>query len=322
MSFLEFDAIQKYFSKITNVSKYTDVTLSIGDDAAIVTLPENKELVICTDTLNIGIHFPPETSAYNIGYKALAVNLSDIAAMGASPKWFTLNISLPELNESWVKDFSQGLADLSKHYDLVLIGGDTTRGPLSISITLAGHINKGCALTRSKATLGDKLYLSGCTGEAAFGLACLSDDETDLVATEYFITRLNQPTARVELGKNLMGVASACIDISDGLLADAKHIAAQSKCGLRINLNDVPLPNINDTKQAETLALSGGDDYELLFTVANENQDKLETLTKRFKSDFSITCIGEVIKGEDVQLFDKNNKRVSMQSSGYEHFSE
>ena len=320
MSLLEFDVIQKYFSKITNTNNNADIPLAIGDDAAIVSLPENKELVICTDTLNDGIHFPIDTSAYNIGYKALAVNLSDIAAMGATPKWFTLNVSLPSVNNTWLQDFTKGLADLSAQYKLDLIGGDTTRGPLSITITLAGHINKGQALTRSCAGIGDKIYLSGCTGDAAIGLATSLTNVIGDTADDYFVNRLNKPTARVELGLSLVGVANACIDISDGLLADALHIANASQCGIQLNLESIPLPKISNKEQARQYALSGGDDYELIFTVSKNKQQALDNIIK--KSELTITCIGEVVEKKGIEVLDKNKKSIQLSMFGYEHFKQ
>jgi len=319
MPLLEFDVIKQYFSKITRTVNSSDIPLAIGDDAAIVSLPDNKELVICTDTLNEGVHFPLGTSAYDIAYKALMVNLSDIAAMGAVPRWFTLNVSLPQLDEAWLDGFSNGLAELAAHYHLDLIGGDTTRGPLSITITLAGHINNNNALTRASAKIGDKVYLSGCTGEAAYGLACL-EAFTLLPVTEYFISRLNRPTARVELGLSLLGIANACIDISDGLLADVSHIAQASGCGIQLYLESIPLPDINDVEQARDYALSGGDDYELVFTVEEKNQLALNKLIS--DSDLNITCIGEVVEQLGVRVLGLNNQIINTAKSGYQHFSE
>lgn len=316
---LEFDIIKQYFSNITNKKNSSDIHVGVGDDAAIVTIPENKRLVVCTDTLNEAVHFPLSTSAYNIAYKALAVNLSDLAAMGATPKWFTLNISLPDINEDWLADFSKGLKQLSSEYQLDLIGGDTTRGPLSISITLVGHIEGTKALMRSGAKVGDKVYLSGCTGEAAYGLACLSASEVIGNSEKYFLSRLNQPTARVNLGVSLLGIANACIDISDGLVADIAHIAEASECGVKLNLNAIPLPAIADIEQARRYALSGGDDYELAFTVAPSSQAELDKLINQ--TDLPISCIGEVVATKGIQLLD-NNKPIDLPRFGYEHFSE
>ncbi|VAW93253.1 Thiamine-monophosphate kinase [hydrothermal vent metagenome] len=317
MPLLEFDIIRKYFSDITTKDNSANIHVGIGDDAAIVSIPENKKLVVCTDTLNEGVHFPSHTSAYDIAYKALAVNLSDLAAMGAMPKWFTLNLSLPEVNKDWLADFSKGLQQLSRQYQLNLIGGDTTRGALSISITLAGHVDNSQALLRSGAKVGDKVYLSGCTGEAAYGLACLSASAVVSQTEQYFVSRLNQPTARVNLGLSLLGVANACIDISDGLVADVTHIAESSQCGIELDLNAIPLPAIADKEQALECALSGGDDYELAFTVALSMQAGLKQLIRQ--TDLPITCIGEVVATPGVQLLD-NGRPVDLPRTGYEHF--
>ncbi len=318
MPLLEFDIIKQYFSKITTQKNVTDIHLGIGDDAAIVSVPGNEQLVVCTDTLNAGIHFPENTSAFDIGYKALAVNLSDLAAMGASPKWFTLNLSLPEANAHWLAEFSGGLQQLAANYQLELIGGDTTRGPLSISITLAGHIANSQGLLRSTAKVGDKVYMSGCTGEAAYGLACLMGGEKPSENQSYFISRLNQPSARVDLGLRLMGIATSCIDISDGLLADITHIADASDCGIKLDLNAIPLPRIDDVDTARRYALTGGDDYELVFTVPVSRQITLDKIAEQL--DIPITCIGEVVTEKGVKLFD-NNTLVNLPVAGYEHFS-
>ena len=319
MSLLEFDVIKQYFSKISQTENISNISLAIGDDAAIVSVPDNMELVVCTDTLNEGIHFPIETSAYDIAYKALMVNLSDIASMGAVPQWFTLNISLPEIKKIWLEEFSKGLADLAGKYNISLIGGDTTRGPMSITITIAGHVKSNSGLKRSAAKIGDKVYLSGCTGEAAYGLACLTGSEPLKCEDHEFVSRLNRPTARVELGIGLLDVANACIDISDGLLADISHIAEASHCGIQLYLDKIPTPKINDTKQAQKYALSGGDDYELVFTVEEKNQKALDNLIKDL--DFDITCIGEVVEQTGLRLLDVDNNLVNLDTLGYQHFS-
>jgi len=319
MSILEFDVIKQYFSKITSTKNSSKIPLAIGDDAAIVASSQNKALVICTDTLNEAIHFPVNTSAYHIGYKALAVNLSDLAAMGAKPEWFTLNVSLPDIDEKWIASFSEGLAELASCYKLDLIGGDTTRGPLSVTITLAGYLEVGQALMRSNACVGDKIYLTGCTGEAAYGLSCIQNDKVSSPDNAYFIERLNKPTAHVELGMALVDIANACIDVSDGLLADVLHLSEASEKGIQIDLNSIPLPDIEDSTQAQKFALSGGDDYELVFTIAEENIPEMETRIQSINKNLAVTCIGRVVEGEGLQVFE-NNKRIDISSKGYQHF--
>ena len=319
MALLEFDVIKQYFSKIQHSCNTSNILLSVGDDAAVVSVPEGKELVVCTDTLNEGVHFPRETSAYDIAYKALAVNLSDIAAMGAEPKWFTLNISLPKVDETWLKQFSEGLEALAGEYDLALVGGDTTRGPLSVTITLAGHISKGQALTRNNAKVGDKVFLSGCTGEAAYGLECITK-KINVEESKKFIDRLNKPTARIALGQNLVGIANACIDVSDGLIADTTHIAESSHVGINIYMNQIILPNLINKDLARHYALSGGDDYELIFTMPADRLNNLEVIQS--KLNIKITCIGEVVEQLGVRVFDENNNRIDLDETGYQHFKE
>lgn len=319
MSLSEFDVIKKYFSNIICSEQTSEIKLAIGDDAAVVTVPAGKELVVCTDTLNAGVHFPEKTSAADIAYKALAVNLSDLAAMGADPKWFTLNISLPEINEGWLKDFSQSLSELAAKYKLALIGGDTTCGPLSISITLAGYTQVNRALTRSNAQVGDKIYLSNRTGDAACGLDIVLNKTDIMNNPEYFVKRLNRPEPRVALGLKLQGIANACIDVSDGLLADVTHIAEASNKGINLFLDSIPLPDIENIEQARHYALSGGDDYELVFTVAEKNNEQLQNLNKQ--PGIKLNCIGEVVDTTGVRVLDKNDKEVNITKKGYQHFS-
>ena len=212
----EFDIIRQYFT-LNEVRD--DVVLGIGDDAAILTVPDNCQLVQSVDTLVAGVHFPTETSPEDIAYKALAVNLSDMAAMGAEPAWFTLAITLPNDDEKWLEAFSESLFNLARKYKVQLIGGDTTHGPLCISITINGFVPTGKALTRNTAQVTDKVYVSGTLGDAALALAawqgqCLLDD----ASSNYLNEKLNRPTPQVELGLILRKYASACIDISDGLL--------------------------------------------------------------------------------------------------------
>jgi len=275
----EFDIIRQYFS-LDNTCD--DVILCIGDDAAILNVPENHELIQSVDTLVACVHFPIETSAEDIAYKALAVNLSDMAAMGAEPAWFTLAITLPNDDENWLKKFSESLSSISKKYNVQLVGGDTTHGPLCISITINGFVEKGKALTRSNAQAGDKVYVSGNIGDAALALAAWQGQCLLTVdSATYLNHRLNRPTPQVELGLLLREYASSCIDISDGLLADLSHITTASNVGAKINFEDIPLSkefrsNLTDKELIVPLVLSGGDDYELCFTLPKENESEFE----------------------------------------------
>jgi len=317
----EFDIIRQYF---TSKEFRADVILGIGDDAAILNVPEQHELVQSVDTLVAGVHFPLETSPQDIAYKALAVNLSDMAAMGAEPAWFTLAISLPSVDEAWLKEFSESLSSLAKEYNVQLVGGDTTNGPLTISITINGFVATGKALTRHNAKVGDKVYVSGTLGDAALALAqwddqCLLQKES----LAYLRERLNRPTARIELGLLLRDYASSCIDVSDGLIADLGHITERSSVGARINFENIPRSkefNLNLTDEAliTPLILSGGDDYELCFTIPLKKQNEFEIAMK--EKNIFVSCIGEIEKAPGVICI-KDNKVIDIEEIGYQHFS-
>lgn len=318
----EFDIIRQYF--ILEHSR-DDVVLGIGDDAAILTVPPEHDLVQSVDTLVAGVHFPTETSPEDIAYKALAVNLSDMAAMGAEPAWFTLAITLPDDNEAWLKSFSESLSSLAKKYNVQLVGGDTTHGPLCISITINGFVPRGKALTRDTAKVGDKVYVSGTVGDAALALTawqgqCLLRDDSQ----KYLNNRFNQPTPQIELGLLLREYASSCIDISDGLMADLGHIAENSSCGATINFENIPTSkafnsNLTDIELMIPLVLSGGDDYELCFTIPTEKQSEFDKYISENK--IATTCIGEMDIKSGVRCL-LNNKEIEMQTVGYKHFVE
>ena len=319
----EFDIIRQYFTSSVISESRADVILGIGDDAAILNVPEGHHLAQSVDTLVAGVHFPIETSAEDIAYKALAVNLSDLAAMGAEPAWFTLAITLPDDNEAWLKAFSESLLSLAKEFNIQLIGGDTTNGPLCISITINGFVPKGKALTRNKAQVTDKIYVSGTIGDAALALAswqgqCLLRDDS----VSYLKKRLNRPLPRVELGLLLREYASSCIDISDGLIADLEHITDSSHVGARIVFEEIPLSNevnLNLTDEALIipLVLSGGDDYELCFTIPVTKQAEFEKIIK--DNEILVTCIGEIESQSGVRCI-KDNKEIDIQATGYKHF--
>lgn len=319
----EFDIIRQYFTLKENRS---DVILGIGDDAAILDISKHpqQQLVQSVDTLIAGVHFPEETSAQDIAYKALAVNLSDMAAMGAEPAWFTLSITLPDDNETWLKAFSESLAALAGKYNLQLIGGDTTRGPLlSLSISISGFVPIDKALTRNNAKPGDKVYVSGTLGDAALALAawrgeCLLTAEH----SDYLYQRLNRPTPQVELGLLLRDYASSCIDISDGLVADLGHITEKSGVGAKVVFENVPLSdafnfNLTDNALKVPLVLSGGDDYELCFTLPESKQERFNQLIK--EKDLMVTCIGEIESQTGVRC-SLNNENIEIQDFGYNHF--
>ncbi len=322
----EFDIIRQYFTSSVISDSRADVVLGIGDDAAILDITEyhqHEQLIQSVDTLVAGVHFPVETSAEDIAYKALAVNLSDMAAMGAEPAWFTLAITLPDDNEDWIKAFSENLWSLAKKFNVQLIGGDTTNGPLCISITINGFVPKGKALTRNKAQVTDKIYVSGTIGDAALALAawqgqCLLRDDS----VRYLKERLNRPQPRLELGLVLRQHASSCIDISDGLIADLEHITDNSNVGARIDFEKIPLSNefisnLTDAALIVPLVLSGGDDYELCFTVPVAKQAEFEKIIKDHET--MVTCIGEIESQSGVRCV-KDNKEIDIRDTGYQHF--
>jgi thiamine-monophosphate kinase len=310
----EFDVITRYFSWDTTSTN--NLVLGVGDDAAVLEVPPDKQLVTSIDTLISGVHFPENTSAEAIGHKALAVNLSDLAAMGASPAWFTLALSMPDINNDWLKAFSFGLKSLARQYHVLLVGGDTTRGPLSISIQVMGLVDRGRALLRSGASVHDKIYVTGTLGDAAAGLQTIVNrlelTETD---QQYCQKQLNQPQPRLRESQIIKEFASACIDISDGLLQDLSHIVAASGVGATLDTQKIPLSaalkTINHT-QALQFALSGGDDYELLFTIPAEKE---AAFLQAMQTD--VCCIGVITSNTNL-IHDQNNKILT--AAGYNHF--
>ena len=314
----EFELIKRYFQH--QIRNHDDVILGIGDDAALLNVPINKHLAVSIDTLIEGVHFPLQTSAADIAYKSLAVNLSDMAAMGAQPAWFTLALTLPGVSTDWLEAFSQSLFELAYRYKLELVGGDTTQGPLAISIQIGGYVEKGKALLRSGAKPGDKLYVSGTLGDAALGLYAIQNNKQDDEVFSSAIQSLNRPVPRIQAGLNLHTIASACIDISDGLFADLGHILKASHVGAKIELNKLPLSissqnTLSSYPELYDVIIKGGDDYELCFTVAPENISKLDLIEDK------ITCVGEIIEDQDLICLDENMNVVSYSVKGFEHFS-
>ncbi len=320
----EFELIQTHFAKWQQQN--ASVELGIGDDAALINFPETHHLVVTTDLFLPGIHFPEDTSPEDIAYKALAVNLSDLAAMGAKPGWFTLSLAMPESDSKWLKGFAKSLAETAQFYNVALVGGDTSRGPLTINIQAMGQVPKEKALRRDNAEPGDYIYCTGTLGDAALGLAIVRgehrvmDDEDRL----YFYHRLSRPMPRVAAGMSLRSGASAAIDISDGLVADLSHVLkASGGLGAIINLEDLPLSEPLQRHLGEInaweMALSGGDDYELCFTVSEKQQGMLETSLSNAGCNF--TCIGRVTGKNEIQ-FQNAGTNVSLNLKSFEHFAE
>lgn len=302
----EFSIIDRYFK--TAVS--ADVTLGIGDDSAILTPPPNQQLVICTDTLIEGRHFPIQTAPHAIGWKSVAVNLSDLAAMGATPHSILLALSLPNIDDAWLEAFSRGLFDCCAPYNVKLIGGDTTQSPqCTITVTALGWISQNQAIQRNSAKINDLIVVSGTVGDAAFALKHLGHT---------LQTRLDYPTARCELGILLRQYASSMIDISDGLAQDLSHILKASNVGACLDLSTLPLSPTLQTlpeQQKWQYALAGGDDYELCFTISPKNYQQLI----QNKIDVPLTIIGQITE-KDLTFYNHNEK-VNLNLHGYEHFA-
>lgn len=318
----EFDVIKKYF---TFANSRDDVILESGDDCACVTVAENRQLVITTDMLNSGVHFPENTSPEDIAWKSLMVNLSDLAAMGASPAWVTLAISLPEINERWLQGFSKQFSGILSQYNISLIGGDTTRGPLSITIQAMGLVEKGKILRRDQAETGDKIYVTGNIGDAAIGLqAILKQIDDDRLMP--CINHLNRPQARFSFAEEMSAYSKCAIDISDGLIADLGHIIEASQCGAEIHLTDIPLSaaarhyfdRYHKSDIDWSMVLTQGDDYELCFTVNSENESAVIELAN--KHQLKVSCIGGITDTNKLVIKDSKNQTVDFTNTGFKHF--
>ncbi|MDF1796971.1 MAG: thiamine-phosphate kinase [Coxiellaceae bacterium] len=313
MATAEFDLIQQYF---TQAKQSSLVDLAVGDDAAVFHLPLNAQCVTSVDSSVAGVHFPEQTAAYDIGWKSLAVSLSDMAAMGADPFACLLSLNLPEVDNAWLKQFSRGLFAVAKQYGVDLIGGDTTRGPLAITTTVFGQVPQGRAILRSGARPGDDIYVTGTLGDAGLALQLLQAGEE---VADDLLSALNQPQPRVNEGIALRGIASAAIDVSDGLLADLGHVLKQSALGAELFLDKLPLSAVLNKQEPQKkwlLALTAGDDYQLCFCAANEHRDTL------LKMNFDITCIGQVTAVPGMLLRDQQGQEVTFDGLGFEHFSQ
>ena len=312
----EFELIQKYFQ---STDLPDDVTLGVGDDAALLNMPEGHQLVVTVDTLIEGVHFPVNTTPEDIGHKALAVNLSDLAAMGASPRWVTLALSLPSADESWVAEFARGFMALANKHGVSLVGGDTTRGPLSITVQAMGWVNNAMSLLRSAASEGDDIYVSGTIGDAGLALQMLSGQGT---IPDALLKALHRPEPRIELGMALNGVANASIDVSDGLIADLGHILEASGVGAELSLEAMPYSS--DVEQwlgagnDATLPLTWGDDYELLFTASPEQASAIQALSARLS--LSLTRIGKITEQPGLRIFTAEGEITNVAATGYDHF--
>ena len=313
----EFDLIARYFTRAPRTA-----LLGVGDDCALVKQPDGLALAITTDMLVEGVHFVPGADPRALGHKTLAVNLSDLAAMGAEPRWATLAIALPRAEEPWVAAFASGLFALAERQGVELIGGDTTRGPLTMSMTLIGLSPPGLALRRDGAQATDDLWLSGCTGEAALAVMRRRDEiEQSAELARQCDLRLDLPQPRVALGIALRGLASSAIDVSDGLLQDLGHLCDRSQVAAQIE--DAAMPRADAVVAAgaagEQELYSGGDDYEVLFTAPSGARARLAALATRL--NITLTRIGTITEGQGVQVLAADGRRRDFTKFGFDHFA-
>jgi thiamine-monophosphate kinase len=313
----EFDLIDSIRRRAT--TRY-DVILGIGDDAAIVQVPAGKQLVIATDTINRGIHFPDNTAPADIGWKSLAVNLSDIASMGAEPAWCTLSLSLPTGDAAWVDAFLDGFLELAALHRVALIGGDTTRGPLSVSVTVHGFVEPGRALLRSGACERDDVWVTGTLGEAT---AALMQWQAGAIVDPVLRMRLDRPAPRLAAATRIAGIAHACIDVSDGLLADLQHICVASGVGAEVELDALPaLPELVvafETQRRQAIQATGGDDYELCFTTASSARNEIARIAA--ETHTPITRIGRIVAGQGTRALRSDGSEWLPPSAGFVHFA-
>jgi thiamine-monophosphate kinase len=318
----EFALIDKYFARPT-----PSAVLGPGDDCALLQTTPGWQLAVTTDMLVAGTHFLPDTNPKNLGWKALAVNLSDLAAMGARPRWVTLAGALPSVDEPWIAQFAEGFFACAAEYGVDVVGGDTTRGPLNVCITAIGEVEPGRALRRDGAKAGDQIWVSGRPGLASLGLAQLQGRiELPGAWQRLCIGALEKPRPRVALGQALLGIASAAIDVSDGLLADLGHIAERSGCAAAVRLVQLPHLPKGDSydavlrKMALECQLAGGDDYELCFTAPGTQSLAIARIAATL--ELPLWCIGEMTSGAagDVTVFDPDNQPVEFEQKGFDHF--
>jgi thiamine-monophosphate kinase len=316
----EFDLIARHFTWPS-----PGALLAVGDDAALLSPAAGAALAVSTDLLVEGTHFLAGTDPRRLGHKCLAVNLSDLAAMGARPRWFTLGLSLPAVDEAWLAAFAAGMRALAQAHGIELVGGDTTRGPLTISITVIGEVPAGEALRRDGAQAGDEVWVSGELGEAACALLALQGRAGPRAAVfARGRERLEAPRPRVALGLALRGVASAAIDVSDGLCADLGHVLERSGVGARVRVDDLPrsdaLAGCRDDPAVRAAVLGGGDDYELCFTAPASRHDRV--LAAGAAAGVRVSAVGEIVAGRELVLLDGHGAVVRPPRAGYEHFSD
>ncbi len=317
MALGEFQLIERFFTR--QRVKRDDVALGVGDDCALLRMPSDARLAVTMDTLVEGRHFPQGTDPAALGHKALAVNLSDLAAMGAEPAWITLSLSLPSVDEAWLDAFAGGLFQLAEAHGVQLVGGDTVRGPLTITLQAHGLIPANQALRRDGARVGDLIYVTGTLGDAGAGLRiALGELSADGADGQFLRGRLDRPTPRVAWGLALRGLASAAIDVSDGLAADLGHILKASGVGATLNFADLPISDALCRRvgeaRARQFALTAGDDYELCFTAAPAQAEAIAALP------FPCARVGVIEAGEGLRVYGPDGHHVPVEQAGFDHF--
>ncbi|WP_317930354.1 thiamine-phosphate kinase [Halioxenophilus sp. WMMB6] len=319
-SISEFDLIEEYFAGQI-VASY-GVNLGIGDDCALLTVPQSKQLAVSIDTMIGGVHFPKNADPELIAERAVRVAVSDLAAMGADPLWMTLSLTLPAAESHWLAGFSRGLFKAAEEFNLSLVGGDTTRGPLAVAIQVHGSVDPGQAMLRSQARVGDIIFVTGSLGDGAAALAVIKKElDVGKSAFSYFMSQYYTPRIWIREAHALSEVSRCAIDISDGLLADLGHICKASGVGAVVEAERLPisepLRKLAEPDAALAWALTGGDDYQICFTVAPQQLQALEELRERHRLD--ITAIGEIVRGNECVCL-SNGRIVECDNLGYKHF--
>ncbi|MFC0048131.1 thiamine-phosphate kinase [Rheinheimera tilapiae] len=317
----EFELIEQCFAR--SGYRRNDVSIGVGDDGAVIQVRDGFDLVVTTDTMVQGVHFFPNVDPRSLGHKLVAVNVSDLAAMGAEPCWLSLGLTLPVVDNEWLKAFAEGLSETADYYNCQLVGGDTTRGPLTLTLCAKGIVPRGKALSRAGAKVGDYVYVTGTLGDSALGLKVEQGQcEISKKHRGHILQRFHYPTARVAIGQALRTIASSCMDISDGLCGDLPHILKRSGVGAIIDVAKIPmsqaLKDSCDWQQALQCALSGGEDYELLFTVPEDKRGSLEVLLSPY--GVPVTCIGRITGAAGKLELRHLDQPFVYHHSGYQHF--
>ncbi len=319
----EQEIITQYFSHHRHCA---NVDIGIGDDAAVVTPPNNSRLVISTDTLNEGIHFHNDCKPEHLGHKVLAVNLSDLAAMGAIPLWATINLSILKIDHDWLKKFTQGLFSLADLQNIKIVGGDLVKGPLSISMQVIGYLNSDKVLTRSGAEVDDLVFVSGTIGDAGLALklhGSAKGIDISQAEQDYITMRFNKPEPRVSLGVEIVKFANSAIDISDGLLIDLQHVLSMSKVGAVIDVEKIPISKVVqrhvNVLQDWSIPLTSGEDYEIIFTANKKYVSEINYISEKIQCP--VNEIGRIVRGDNIKLLKQGSPITLPNKLGFDHFA-